>query len=66
MKGIEITVIKDNGERVIAGFYPPWGLEDIQFINAAEDTGPEIANALLLELPALKEKLDRQERMSEN
>jgi hypothetical protein len=64
MKGIEITVIKDNGVKVIAGFYEPFTDKDFLTTNAYSNE--ETADKIIGELPALKEKLDRQERMSEN
>lgn len=64
MKGIEITVIKDNGEKVTAGFYEPWTLEDTLLTNTANNE--RLAGIIMEELQPLKEKLDRQERMVEN
>lgn len=64
IKGIEITVIKEDGTKVIAGFYAPWGSADIITTNAVKNTA--IAGMLLQEIVPLKEKLDRQERIGGN
>jgi len=64
MKGIEITVIKDNGDKVTAGFYEPWQHSDTLTTNA---NGNETLAGILMDgLAPLKEKADRAERRSDN
>lgn len=63
IKGIEITVIKENGEKVIAGYYEPWTLEDGFLTTYGNAVGNEALAALISnELVPLKEKIGRAER----
>ena len=62
IKGIEITVLKEDGTKVIAGFYNPFTLEDIDFTNA-DAVSKGVIGVMMTELVPLKEKLDRQERL---